>query len=186
MPRFGSDLDQLREMGRLVRQPAFEELVETRRRRTRRTWTASGSALVLAVAAIAGGLAATDQITRTDGPPTLSDPSEAPFVAPRHLVEDDSNPPLEPGTYQMATLIDPPVEAPDVLVTVPSGFVESSDWYVVSDDGDEFLAVYAVERVMHDGCHETKNNIFTPGPSVQDLADALVAQKFTRTTAPYR
>ena len=37
---------------------------------------------------------------------------------------------------------------------------------------------------MHDGCHETKNNIFTPGPSVQDLADALVAQKFTRTTAP--
>ena len=73
---------------------------------------------------------------------------------------------------------------PEVLVTVPSGYVEAADWYVVSDDSAEFLAVYAVENVTHDACHVSKKNLFRPGPSVQDLADALAAQKSSSTTKP--
>ena len=107
-----SDLDQLREIGRVVRQPAF--------RRTRQHASPPNPADLdhVRIRACLGRcgdlrrLAATDQITRTDGPPTLSDPSEAPFVAPRHLVEHENAPPLEPGTYQISTAHRPPCWGP--------------------------------------------------------------------------
>ena len=53
MSSFGPDLQVLREVGNLVRQPAFDELVEVRGRRTRRARFATASAL--AVATVGGG-----------------------------------------------------------------------------------------------------------------------------------
>lgn len=73
-----SDLDQLREVGRLVRQPAFEELLETRRRRTRRLRLATASAVAAAVVVAVGALAVTGGNVRTERPPVAPSPSPTP------------------------------------------------------------------------------------------------------------
>jgi hypothetical protein len=73
-----SDLDQLREVGVLVRQPGFEELLETRRRRTLRTRIATASALAVAATAVVGVLAVTGGNVRTGPPPVAPSPSPTP------------------------------------------------------------------------------------------------------------
>jgi len=73
-----SDLDLLREVGQLVRQPAFDELLETRRRRTRRARIATASTLAIAAAAVLGVLAATGDNARTGPPPVAPSPSPTP------------------------------------------------------------------------------------------------------------
>jgi hypothetical protein len=73
-----SDLDQLREVGHLLRQPAFEELLETRRRRTRRARIATASTLTVAATAAVVALAATGNNLRTDPPPVGPSPTPTP------------------------------------------------------------------------------------------------------------
>jgi hypothetical protein len=73
-----SDLDQLREVGQLLRQPAFEELLETRRRRTRRARVATASTLAVAATAAVVVLAATGNNLRTDQPPVGPSPTPTP------------------------------------------------------------------------------------------------------------
>jgi hypothetical protein len=76
------------------------------------------------------------------------------------------------------------VQTTDALVDVPSGFDDGGDWYVVSHDSDAFLGLWTVGKVQRDACLRPRNDYVTPGPSVEDLADALVAQKSTRASAP--
>lgn len=111
-----------------------------------------------------------------------SEPDDAGSSRPRHLVGDDSQ--LTPGTYQFSFLANPGVETPDALVEVPSGFDDGAEWYVVSDDGDAFLGLWTVGQVRRDACLGTPDDHVTPGPSVEDLADALVAQESTSASAP--
>jgi hypothetical protein len=114
-----------------------------------------------------------------------SDPGDATSSAPPHLSGQGA--PLTPGTYQFSFVADPGVESPDALVDVPTGFVEGDDgydWYVVSDDGDTFLGLWVIDEVDHDACLHADADAFDPGPSVEDLADALVAQKSTRAAPP--
>lgn len=73
-----SDLDQLREVGRLVRQPAFEELLETSRRRTRQSRVATVAALAAAVTVAVAALAVTGGDVRTEQPPVAPSPSPTP------------------------------------------------------------------------------------------------------------
>jgi hypothetical protein len=70
-----SDLDRLREVGQLVRQPAFDELLDTRRRRTRRARIATATTLAIVVIAAVGALATTGHNVRTDAPPIAPSPS---------------------------------------------------------------------------------------------------------------
>ena len=65
------DLDRLREVGQLVRQPAFGELLDTRQRRTRRTRIATASALAVAVIVAVTVLAASGGDVRSDPLPIL-------------------------------------------------------------------------------------------------------------------
>jgi len=71
-----SDLDRLRDVGQLVRPPAFEELLEARRRRTRRARIATASALAAAATVAVGVLAATGGNLRTD--PVAPSPAPTP------------------------------------------------------------------------------------------------------------
>ena len=89
---------------------------------------------------------------------------------------------LTPGTYQGSFLNGTPGETPNVLVDVPSGWRNGDTWYVVSDDSQEFLGLYVVGTVHAQACADA--SAFDPGPSVQDLADALVDQTSTRASAP--
>ena len=76
------------------------------------------------------------------------------------------------------------MQTPDALVKVPIGFDDGGDWYVVSPDSDAFLGLWTVGKVQRDACLRPRNDYFTPGPSVEDLADALVAQKSTHASPP--
>jgi hypothetical protein len=112
-----------------------------------------------------------------------SDPGSS--VPPPHLVEG-SEFSLEPGTYQFSVFANFGVETPDALVQVPSGFDDDgTDWFVVSSDRQEFLGLWTAGLVDRDACPSSRvNDLFDPGPSVQDMADALVAQKSTRASTP--
>jgi len=79
------DLDRLREVGQLVRQPAFGELLDTRRRRTRRTRIATASALVAAVTVAVAALAASGGDVRSDPSPVA--PSPSPTATPTERFE---------------------------------------------------------------------------------------------------
>jgi len=69
-----SDLDRLHEIADVVRPPAFEELLETRRRRTRRARLATASTLAVAGIAAVAALAVTGGNVRTDAPPVVPPP----------------------------------------------------------------------------------------------------------------
>ena len=73
-----SDLDQLREVGQLLRQPAFEVLLETRRRRTRGARIATASTLAVAATAAVIALATGGHNLRTDPPPIGPSPTPTP------------------------------------------------------------------------------------------------------------
>ncbi len=91
---------------------------------------------------------------------------------------------VAPGTHRISFLAKPGVETPQALVEVPSGFEDGDDWYVVSHDGDAFLGLSMVGRVQRDACLRPLHDGAAPGPSVEDLAAALVAQKSTRASVP--
>ena len=73
-----SDLSRLREVGLSVRQPAFDELLDTRRRRTRRARIATATATAVAGIAVVGALATSGHNVRTDAPPIVPSPSPTP------------------------------------------------------------------------------------------------------------
>lgn len=114
-----------------------------------------------------------------------SDPTQtAPSATPRRLFVEASSAPLAAGTYQLSFFADPGVETPDALVTIPSGYEHETVWYVVSHDRGEFLGLWTVGQVDRDACLHGEEDSFDPGPTVKDMADALVAQKSTRASAP--
>jgi hypothetical protein len=94
------DLDRLREVGQLVRQPAFGELLDTRRRRTRRTLITTASALAVAVTVAVTVLAASGGDVRSDLLPVA--PSPSPTATPTEPFEipagqQTTTPDIRPG-----------------------------------------------------------------------------------------
>jgi hypothetical protein len=81
-----SDLDLLGEIGQLVRRPAFDEIVETRRRRTLQTRLVVGSAATVVAIAAAGALVANGHTTGTEPPPVA--PSETKSPKPTETATD--------------------------------------------------------------------------------------------------
>ncbi len=118
--------------------------------------------------------------TASTSPPE-SIASETP-IGPQHISEGLPGV-LTPGPYLFSFLTEPGVTAPEALVTVADGFTAGATWYIVPPDGNQFLGTYVVARVKRDACG-TRRGLFDPGPSVKDLADALVAQKSTRSSVP--
>jgi hypothetical protein len=92
------DLDPLREVGQLVRQPAFGELLDTRRRRSRRTRIATAFALAAAVTVTVAVLAASGGDLRSDPLPVAPSPTATPterFEIPAG--QQTSTPDIRPG-----------------------------------------------------------------------------------------
>ena len=150
----------------------------------RRTGTA-GSAALAALATVAA-CASTDGTTgAADSTNTQTSDSTktSASTAPRLFVESSPNP-LAAGTYQFSFFAEPGVETPDALVDVPSGYENETTWYVVSHDRGEFLGLWTVGQVDRDACLHGEQDAFDPGPSVEDMAEALVTQKSTRASAP--
>lgn len=114
---------------------------------------------------------------------TSSDPGESGPAIPQHLAEGATTA-LAPGTYQFSVNSTTDEETPDALIEVPNGFDDEAEWYVVSHDRQQFLGLSTVGYVEGDACHPRTSEQITPGLSVQDLADALVAQKSTRASVP--
>jgi hypothetical protein len=108
-----SDLNQLRELGQHLHQPAFEELLDARRRRTRRSRLAIASAVAVAAAAVVAVLATTGNTTRTDPPPV--DPTPTPTPTPTHGLQ------IPAGQQTITSDVGPgDVHGFDVLATVTS------------------------------------------------------------------
>jgi hypothetical protein len=150
----------------------------------RRTAAAASAALagLVTVCACTSTDATTDAADSTNTPTSESTKTNG-SAAPEYLLEGPKTP-LAAGTYQMSFYAEPGVETPDALVEVPSGYENELGWYVVSNDGGEFLGLWTVGRVYNNPCRLGKSTYHYPGPSVQNLADALVAQRSTRAAAP--
>jgi len=110
-------------------------------------------------------------------------PGDSGSPTPRPLV-DRQGMPLAPGTYQLGYHLDAFEHVPDAVVTVPSGYVESSTWFIVSADGHEFLGLWTAAEADRDACRHGERDVYDPGPSVEDLARALVATKSIRASEP--
>jgi hypothetical protein len=110
-------------------------------------------------------------------------PDRSGAPSPRPLVEREGVP-LAPGTYQIGYHLNADEDVPDAFVTVPRGYVESSTWYVVSDDGHEYLGLWTAAEADRDACRHGERDVYDPGPSVDDLARALLATRSVRGTGP--
>ena len=136
-----SDLDQLREVGRLVHQPAFEELLDTRRRRTRRSRVATVVALAAAVTVTVASLAVTGGDVRTERPPVAPSPSPTPeeriqVPAGQQTIVPDIRPRDVRGFESLAT----------VTNSQPQHRDDSELSATVTIDGPDSLATYCRAR----------------------------------------
>lgn len=73
-----SDLDQLREIGQLLRRPDFEEILGTRRGRARQARVVAAAGLAVSTAAVVVVLAVTGSSIRGDRPPIAPSPTPTP------------------------------------------------------------------------------------------------------------
>jgi hypothetical protein len=97
----------------------------------------------------------------------------------------DGSLPLEPGRYALRPNGLPGL--PFAVIEVPKGFVGLGGVFLLAYDpppDDPFRAVgyWTVAGVFKDPC--AARGLHDPGPSVDDLADALAAQRLTSTTEP--
>ena len=130
--------------------------------------------ILLATAVLLAGCTDADE-------PTARGPAPSAH-APEHLGGSDGD--LVPGTYQASFLTASGHATSDALLEVPAGFLDGDEWYVVSADGDTFLGLWVVGKVDRDACLDDERDAVDPGPGVEDLVSALVAQGSTDAPAP--
>jgi hypothetical protein len=150
-----SDLDRLREVGVLVRQPAFEELVETRRRRTSQARVAVTASLAVVGITVVGALAATGNDNRSGPPPiapstTTTETTESPetfeIPAGQQTITSDVGPGEVHGFDVVATVTNSQPEhrgdselsvtVPDIGWSVSTYCRGASDLFYFYDVGD--------------------------------------------------
>jgi hypothetical protein len=149
--------------------------------------TAATAAAALTVLATVAACSTADTTTST-GQSTATRPSDwamttSGLIELPHLTDGPLGS-LQAGSYQFSFFTNPGVKTPDAVVEVPSGYDDEAAWYVVSHDRHEFLGLWTVGQVDRDACLHGERDSSDPGPSVEDMADALVAQKSTRASAP--
>jgi len=97
----------------------------------------------------------------------------------------DSDSPLTPGPYAMGIGSDR-TDTPMVVIDVPAGYVGRGDGFEIFADIDgpafRHFDTWTVSEVAENPCGETE--YFDPGPTVDDLADALAALPVWETTPP--
>jgi len=116
------------------------------------------------------------------------DPIKRPKVIglqPRSM--EGVNGPLEAGVWIVPLVGQDPHSLPRAVVEVPAGYGSPGGWVVDRGaDGDPEnhgdVAFWTAAAVVDDPCEGVTAT--DPGPTVRNLADALVAQPGTRTTTP--
>ena len=173
-----SDLDLLRDIGPHLRQPAFEDLLATRRRRTRRARLATASLVAVAAAAVVGVLAATGDTTRTDPPPVVPSPTPLPspteglqIPAGQQTITSDIGPADIHGWDVLATVTNSQPEhrgdselsatVPDTREAVSTYCRGESDLYYFYDIGDGGGG--------WDRCSPDADTVLAPGFNISDL-----------------
>lgn len=103
----------------------------------------------------------------------------------RLLSDEPEGVPLAPGAYGLT-----PNGVSDhvVVVQAPQGYKNIGGWTFVTDQPFHAMGFQTAQRVPQDPCgteeHSKFDTMIDPGPSVQDLAEALAAQKGAVTSDP--
>lgn len=103
----------------------------------------------------------------------------------RLLADEPEDVPLAPGAYGLT-----PNGVADhvVVVQAPEGYQNIGGWTFVAGEPFRAMGFLAADRVPPDPCGSGTHGKFDaevdPGPSVEDLAEALVAQKGAVTSDP--
>ncbi len=148
------------------------ELGATCRRAHRRRLVRRGVIAVVAATAVAATAWVVD-------PPTL-DSDVAPVVpTPTPTDLQGMRGPLDAGLYSVAVWGMDEVTSPRPIFDVPEGYHANGGWVIDSGDGgtdDQYggITVWHVVQVLTDPCH--RRTAADVGPTVQDLARALVRQ----------
>jgi len=144
-----------------------------------------GLATALATIAILLTACSDDPDTRASaGDDSPSSPS-GDLVQATRLTDAAGDTALTPGRYAMGFSSDQP-DAPMVLIDVPAGYQGRGDGYEIAaeDDGAGFRHVdtWTVAEVAAQPCGDTA--WVDPGPSVNDLANALATLPVWQSTPP--
>lgn len=101
------------------------------------------------------------------------------------LADETDGVPLAAGEYGLTAN---GVSDKVVVVTAPEGFMGFGGWTFVTDSPFHAMGFQTAERVYADPCGLARSDktatMQDPGPTVADLAKALVAQRGTKTSAP--
>ncbi|MEO6712793.1 MAG: hypothetical protein ABIM89_05105 [Mycobacteriales bacterium] len=100
----------------------------------------------------------------------------------KRLWDEPAKVPLAPGTYALRT--NGGGGMPLALIDAPKGYTNysSGGWLLESAAGG-WVSYWTVSGVDRDPC-DLAEGVIDPGTSVDELADALAAQKLTTTTKP--
>ena len=101
------------------------------------------------------------------------------------LSDEPEGVPLDPGAYG---LIPNGVSDHVAVIQAPEGYQQLGGWTFVAGEPFRAMGFQTAKRVVPDPCGSGRHSKFDaavdPGPSVKDLADALVAQKGVETSEP--
>lgn len=128
------------------------------------------------------------------GPSVSASPNVSPGVRPSEtepawklLADEPEDVPLGAGAYALTAN---GVAEQLAVVQVSAGFSNYGGWTFVKGEPFRALGYVTADRVFRDPCgpkrHSKYETARNPGPTVADLAAALVAQKGARTSAPAR
>jgi hypothetical protein len=145
-----------------------------------RSLTRSFVAIVFVAAACTGAA------ERSSAPMTAL--TSAPAVSPSQAVTSNraatASPSVEPAeTPRLAAHVLGSGNFPGYSVEAPSGWSSDGHFVVKSSGGVIGLSVWDVTQVPRDPC-QWKGNLSDPGPTVDDLVQALVAQRLRNATTP--
>ena len=137
--------------------------------------------VLLAVLTACGGGAAGDpqaSTTPSEAPSSTPDGATSPFPASAEPVD------IEPGTYRIP---ESAWSVADFTVTFPQDWtVQYGHDYLKHSDGDDELGFYAVvvDAIYTDACAGDASELAEVGPSVDDLAAALLQQPGAKASGP--
>ena len=184
MPELHDRLDR-RASGHEPPPDLFERVLDRHRRRDRNRRIGSALVALSVMAVVIGGLlwsVTSDRVPASGGVTgersTATGATTPPFDVTTEAVA------FEAGTYRIPRST---VSVADVVVTFPEGWtVQHGDTFVKHPDTDEALGfnMFVVDAIYADACEGSEGELAEVGPSVDDLATALLQQPGPEASGP--
>jgi len=163
----------------------FERVLDRHRRRDRNRRIGSALVALTVMAVVIGGLlwsVTSDTAPASGGGTgerqTATDVTIPPFDVTAEAVA------FEAGTYRIPSST---LSVADVMVTFPEGWtVQHGDIFAKHPDADETLGfnMFLVDAIFADACEGSEGELAEVGPSVDDLATALLQQPGPEASGP--